>query len=166
MKKSEGRPRSAFLLAQLGAHAAMRFGERMSAIGLSAPHAGILRTIGASAGMSQKALAEKLGILPSALVELLDDLSSRGLVERRDHADDRRVYALHLTRKGAQTLEAIGRVAREHEDALLAALDSRERNALASLLERVASQQGLTPGVHPGFARMSRSRGAKPSRPA
>jgi DNA-binding MarR family transcriptional regulator len=146
------------LLAQLGAHAAMRFSERMAPLELGPPHAGILRAIGVSEGMSQKALAQLLGIVPSRLVELLDELGARGLVERRDDEEDRRVYALHLTRKGVQTLEAIGRVAEEHQQALLVALTPEERATLASLLQRVADQQGLVRGVHPGFSRLGRRR--------
>jgi DNA-binding MarR family transcriptional regulator len=152
----------AFLLAQLGAHAALKFGERMAALDLTPAHAGILRAISASEGMSQKALAHLLRIVPSRLVELLDDLGQRGLVERRDDEDDRRVYALHLTRKGLLALEAIGRVGREHQEALLAALTPAEREALGSLLGRVAEEQGLTPGVHPGFSRTGSRRRDKP----
>ena len=130
----------------------------MAPLELGPPHAGILRAIGVSEGMSQKALAQLLGIVPSRLVELLDELGARGLVERRDDEEDRRVYALHLTRKGVQTLEAIGRVAEEHQQALLAALTPEERATLASLLQRVADQQGLVRGVHPGFSRLGRRR--------
>jgi hypothetical protein len=39
----------------------------------------------------------------------------------------------------------------------LAALDETERQQLAILLQRVADQQGLTPGVHPGYARLGES---------
>jgi DNA-binding MarR family transcriptional regulator len=138
----------------------MRFGERMAPLGLSPPHAGMLRAIDASAGMSQTALAQLLGMVPSRVVELLDELAERGLVERRDDADDRRVYALYLTKPGAQALEAIKRVGLEHQNALLAALSSAERDQLASLLARVAEEQGLTPGVHPGFSRLGRKRRA------
>src|SRR5882672_1484528 len=144
---------AAFLLAQVGAHAGARFAERLSALDLAPPHAGILRAIGASPGLSQQALSTLLGILPSRLVSLLDELEGRGLLERRNHPDDRRTYALHLTEKGRQALEAIGRLAREHGDSLCAGLNEREREQLASLLRRIAEQQGLAPGVHSGFRR-------------
>ena len=144
----------AFLLAQVGAHAAMKFAERLGAIDLSPPHAGILRFVSASGGISQQALAGALRILPSRLVALIDELEQRGMVERRDDAADRRSYALHLTDKGRDTMKAIGRVARDHQEALLSSLDAGERDLLASLLLRVANQQGLQRGVHPGFARL------------
>ena len=57
-------------------------------------------------------------------------------------------------RKGRRSFNPLGRVAREHQDALLAALTTDERALLASLLSRVADQQGLRPGVHPGFTRL------------
>lgn len=144
----------AFLLAQVGAHAAAQFAERLEAIGLVPAHAGILRLIDASQGLSQQALGAELRVLPSRLVLLIDDLEHRGLVERRDHPSDRRSHALYLTTKGRDALKAIGRVAREHQAALCAALSDDERTQLAQLLRRIADQQGLRPGVHPGFSRL------------
>ena len=144
----------AFLLAQVGAHAAMRFAERLAPLKLAPQHAGILRLIGATAGQSQRALGERLGILPSRLVALVDELEARGLVERRDDPDDRRSYALHLTEAGHAMLRDIGRIAREHGESLCAALSEEERQGLAALLTRIADEQGLVPGVHPGFRRL------------
>jgi DNA-binding MarR family transcriptional regulator len=95
-----------------------------------------------------------LAILPSRLVILVDELQERGLVERRDHPEDRRVYALYLTPKGEQAMADIGRIARAHDEALCAALTQEERAQLVDLLARIAEEQGLTPGVHPGFRQL------------
>ena len=142
----------------MGAHAATKFGERLGPLDLSPPHAGILRAIGINAGTSQQALSGFLRILPSRLVTLVDELEERGLIERRDSPDDRRVYALHLTSKGFETLEAIGRIGREHNAALCAALTESEQQQLASLLTRIADAEGLVFGAPPerqqGFARV------------
>jgi DNA-binding MarR family transcriptional regulator len=156
-KKKAGRPSAAWLLAQVGAHAAGQFARRLSALGLEPPHAGILRVVSSSGGISQQALANRLDIFPSRLVALVDELEGRGLLERRSNAEDRRTYALQLTDKGRKTLESIGRVAREHDDALCAALSDAEREKLAALLLRIAEHQGLKPGVHPGFRRLGRN---------
>ena len=144
----------AFLLAQLGAHAASKFGERLGAVHLTPPHAGILRFVSGAGGISQQELAGHLRILPSRLVILIDQLEERGLIERRADPEDRRSYALHLTAKGSETLKTIGRLARDHQEALLVSLTADERDVLASLLRKVADHQGLRPGVHPGFARL------------
>lgn len=155
------RPRisTAFLLAQVGSHAASRFAARLEPLGLSRPHAGILNILGAEEGLTQHALGERLGILPSRLVLLIDELEERSLVERRDSTEDRRRYALYLTPKGRQALEAVGQVAREHNASICAALDEKERDLLTRLLARIAEDQGLTPGVHPGFKQLGRWHG-------
>jgi DNA-binding MarR family transcriptional regulator len=144
----------AFLLSQVGAHAAGKFAERLVPMALKPWHAGILRVIELADGLSQQALGEKLGMFPSRLVAMLDELELLRLVERRDNPTDRRSYALYLTESGRETLERIDRIVREHEDATCAALDAAERAQLAGLLARIAAEQGLAPGVHPGFRKL------------
>jgi DNA-binding MarR family transcriptional regulator len=143
----------AFLLAQVGGHAAATFAERMQGFDLIPAHAGVLRIVQASEGISQQALGAALGVAASRLVTLIDDLEERGLVERRDQPSDRRSYALFLTGKGRGVLKSIAHAARDHQEALCAALNAREREQLAALLKRIADEQGLRPGVHPGFGR-------------
>jgi DNA-binding MarR family transcriptional regulator len=148
----------AFLLAQLGAHAASQFAERLKVLDLVPSDAGILRLLRAAAGLSQQELAAKLGIHPSRLVAILDNLEKRGYLDRRPNPDDRRLYSLYLTKGGEETLGRIGRVAREHQESLLSSLNDEERAVLGSLLLRLADQHGLTRGVHPGYRLMGASR--------
>src|SRR5262245_48196631 len=144
MKGALQHPRSvAFLLAQVGAHAAGKFAERLAALNLGPQHAGTLRLIHLSSGISQQALSSMLGLPPSRLVVLVDELEERGLVERRSSAEDRRVYALHLTRKGSEVLDGIAKIARAHDDAICTALTTEERETLGELLRKIAEQQGL-----------------------
>jgi DNA-binding MarR family transcriptional regulator len=95
---------------------------------------------------------------PSGLVAIIDELEERGLVKRQDSLDDRRTYELHLTDQGQAVLHDIGRVAQEHNEALCAVLSQREREQLAEFLQRIATAQGLTLGVHPGFSQLGRRR--------
>jgi len=145
---------AAFLLAQLGAHAASKFAERLTEIDLGPAHAGILRILAATPAITQQALANALRTLPSRLVALVDELEEKGLVERRANENDRRSHALHLTEKGRSTFQSLGRIAREHQKHLLAALSEEEQATLAELLQKVADQQGLVRHVHPGYARI------------
>jgi DNA-binding MarR family transcriptional regulator len=148
-------PRSgAFLLAQIGAHAAAKFADRLRELSLVPAHAGILRAVAASSGISQQGLVVMLGTVPSRLVALLDELEERGLLERREHAVDRRLNALHVTNAGMKTMAEIGRLARAHDDAICASLTAAEREQLNGFLDRIAEEQHLTPGVHPNFARI------------
>lgn len=51
-------------------------------------------------------------------------------------------------------MESIGKVAREHQEAVLKSLTREERNVLSTLLLRGADEQGLLRGVHPGYQHM------------
>jgi DNA-binding MarR family transcriptional regulator len=141
----------AFLLAQVGGLAALRFAERLAPLGLTPPHAGLLRAVAAEPGRSQQALATELGVLPSTLVALVDELEAEGLLVRGRNPTDRRNYALHLTPAGEQRLQEIGRVAQGHGGDLLAPLSQEDRACLGRLLGRLAEHHGLAAGVHPGY---------------
>ncbi|MFI1656505.1 MarR family winged helix-turn-helix transcriptional regulator [Streptomyces sp. NPDC020472] len=149
----------AFLLAQLGAHAAGRFGERVGGLGLAPPDVGLLRMIATEPGRSQRSLAADLGVVPSRVVALIDSLEKKGFVERRRSAEDRRHHELYLSEEGRRVLGRVREVAALHEDDLFAALDEEDRARLAALLGRIAEQQGLTPGVHPGYRHLPKRRG-------
>jgi DNA-binding MarR family transcriptional regulator len=159
-KKEVEKGHPAFLLSQLGAHAAAQFAERLSVLELSPADTGILRLLHTAAGISQQELSARLRIHPSRLVAILDNLEKRGLIERKPNPDDRRLYSLHLAKDGGEILQQIGKVAREHQDALLSALNSEERAKLAEMLQRVADEQGLARGIHPGYQRMGKAKTA------
>ena len=146
----------AFLLAQLGHHAAALFAEQVATVGLTPPHAGILRAIAAEPGRSQQALSIQLGMLPSRVVVYVDELEERGFLERRTNATDRRLYALHLTAAGKRLMRKLSQLARHHESQLTSGLDPEQYRALRGLLTTVAQQQGLTPHVPPGYRTLAR----------
>jgi len=153
---AKGRGRTggvAFLLARIGAHATERFAERIAKLDLTPPQTGLLRAVANEPGRSQQAVAEQLGIQPSRFVALVDELERRGVIERRRNATDRRLYALHLTGPGEELMHEIGHVALAHENDVCSALSATERTTLRELLQRVADQQRLTPGVDPGYRR-------------
>lgn len=147
----EGPTGVAFLLAQLGAHGAARFAERLTALGLSPPHAGILRLVAAEPGLNQRALAVRLRAVPSRVVALVDALEERGLLIRQRRADDRRSSVLELTEAGRSALASLREIADAHEAEITAALTPQERLHIAGLLRRLADANQLTPGVHPGY---------------
>ncbi|MDR3084520.1 MAG: MarR family transcriptional regulator [Streptomyces sp.] len=141
----------AFLLAQLGAHAAQLFAERIAALDLTPAQAGLLRLLSRAPGRSQRELADDLGMPPSRFVAFADDLEERGLIERRRNPHDRRLYALHLSERGLELLARLREAATAHEQHVCQALSPDEHQQLTGLLGRLAEQQGLTPGVHPGY---------------
>lgn len=62
-------------------------------------------------GARQSALAEEVGVNPGAMVRILDQGESAGLLERRDSREDRRIKTVHILPKGED-------LAREMEQAI------------------------------------------------
>lgn len=151
----------AFLLAQLGHHAAGLFADEIATIDLTPPHAGILRAIASQPGSSQQALSAQLDLLPSRVVVYVDELEGRGYVERRRNPNDRRLHALYLTAAGKKLMRRLSELASRHERRITAALDADQRDMLRDLLTTLAQDQGLAPHVHPGYRNLGR--GAKPA---
>ena len=147
--------RSAFLLSQVGAFAAARFAERLEPLSLQPGDVGILRLIAAETGLSQQALAAKLGVVPSRVVVLIDGLQKKGLVTRSRSAGDRRTYELRLTDQGEEVMGRMREIGSAHEADVTTALSESERDELARLLGKVAASHGLVPNVHPGFSAQS-----------
>lgn len=147
-----GRPDgAAFLLAQLGANAADRFARRIAGLGLTPAQAGLLRLLARAPGRSQREIADDLGMPPSRFVAFADELEQRGLIERRKNPTDRRLYALQLTETGADQLAGLREAATAHEQEICRPLAADERRQLIELLQRLAEEQGLSAGVHPGY---------------
>ncbi len=142
---------AAFLMAQLGAHATQQFADRVAELDLTPAQAGLLRMLVQTPGRSQRELADMLGMPPSRFVPFADGMEERGLIERRRNPNDRRVYALSLTDKGMDLLARLRTVAKAHEEQICQALTPDEHQQLIGLLRRIADQQRLTPGVHPGY---------------
>ncbi|MEU6894868.1 MarR family transcriptional regulator [Streptomyces sp. NPDC046557] len=155
MNREDGRPGrqegAAFLLAQLGAHAAGLFAQRIAGLGLTPAQAGLLRLLARTPGRSQRELADVLGMPPSRFVPFADDLEERGLIERRRNPSDRRLYALFLTEQGSGLLAELRKAGAAHEQQVCQGLSPDEHRQLTSLLRRIAEQQELSPGVHPGY---------------
>jgi DNA-binding MarR family transcriptional regulator len=146
-------PRSVgFLISQLGFFSSKRFAEALAPLGIGPREFLLMRFIAASAGQSQQALAQQLGVPASRMVALVDDLSERGLVERRADPEDRRVRGLHLTRGGRNTLESAAQTAVEYERKLCAPLSEAERDQLIDLLHKLQQEQTELLGVHPGLS--------------
>jgi DNA-binding MarR family transcriptional regulator len=143
-----------FLLAQVGAHGAAQFAERLQPYKLTPAHAGILRVISQEGGISQQKLAKILGMFPSRLVLVLDEMQHMDLIKRTASSSDRRTSALHLTKNGQNMLQVIRRIGQEHQDHLCKSLSTKERETLSQLLSKIADEQGLTPGVHPGYKQL------------
>ncbi|MFI6156016.1 MarR family winged helix-turn-helix transcriptional regulator [Kitasatospora sp. NPDC051170] len=127
-----------FNLGTLGALAADHFAERVEELGLKPKHAGVLASLDAGAAASQQELATRLGVAPSLIVALADQLEELGAVERVRDPEDRRRQVLTLTPEGRRLLDLCVNAAEAADADLTAALADPERATLTHALHTLA----------------------------
>lgn len=147
--------RVGFLLSQVGAFAAARFANRLAEIGLQPSDIGIMRMIATNSDISQQSLAGLLGVGPSRVVALIDELERRSLVSRERSRKDRRSHELRLTEDGQAVMMRMRDIGAAHEEDIVGALNADERQSLAALLAKIALSHNLTPDVHPGYRKLA-----------
>jgi len=98
----------------------------------------LLLACDAEEGVSQRDLAAILGLDPSQVVLLVDELAESGLVERRPSATDRRTKLVVATGAGRQVRAAAVEDVASVVSAQLSELTSTERYLLRDLLSRLA----------------------------
>src|SRR5258707_13518245 len=94
----------AYLLVQLGFHMARKFSERLAPLGLEPRQVGMLTRLAANEGRSQQAIGELMGLNPTPMVFLADELEKQGLPQRRRNPADRRPHALYPPDQGPHKL--------------------------------------------------------------
>jgi DNA-binding MarR family transcriptional regulator len=127
-----------FLISRVGMVAKKHFAEQIEPLGLTTRMWGALNVLDAEGEITQHALCKSVGMDPSSMVSTIDELESKGLVERRRHPSDRRAYALHVTAEGRDTLSRGRELARAAQEDLLAPLSPDERAQLHELLLKLA----------------------------
>ncbi len=140
--------RLGFLLSQLGSYAGSMFAELTEPLGVSPSEAGVIRIIGRTPGISQRELADRLGLVQSRVVVLLDRLDEAGLSTRTRRDGDRRVQEVRLTDAGTALLGKLRSAAEEQERRLTEGLDAEARARLFALLSELVALRGLDADVH------------------
>jgi DNA-binding MarR family transcriptional regulator len=89
---------------------------------------------------SQLALAQHLGVDPTVMTYLLDDLEAASLIERRPDPADRRARRVVATQLGTELLATLTDRLRVAEAHLLAPLDQDARETFRALVRSLATQ--------------------------
>jgi DNA-binding MarR family transcriptional regulator len=92
----------------------------------------------ASAPMRPSQLAERLGITNQGAFKVLEEMQSRGYVERAPDPDDGRATLIRLARRGRDALASARRFHRRYERRLAAEIGKNQAKELRRLLERLA----------------------------
>jgi MarR family transcriptional regulator, lower aerobic nicotinate degradation pathway regulator len=113
-----------------------RTAEELGSVGLTPALFALLNVLGARDGAIQQQLSSDMGIDPSAMVKLINELEGAGLAERRRRPGDRRAWEVAITPEGRRDLEQGRRLVAQVEDEVLGGLAADDRRQLLTLLRR------------------------------
>jgi len=116
---------------------------RLADLDLTPVQAHALRRLDPDEPLAMSALADALYCHASNVTGIVDRLESRGLVERRPGAGDRRVKTLVLTPQGAEVRAAVVALMSE-PPAEIAALPDADQRALRDILRRALADEITT----------------------
>lgn len=121
-----------------------RINSHLREYGLTTSQFGVMESLYHLGPMCQTELAQKILKSSGNLTTVIDNLSKRGLVERVQNPDDRRMFDIHLTPDGERL---ISRIFPPHVTGVLetfAALSPQEQSALGDLLRRLGRSAAQT----------------------
>ena len=114
----------------------LRTAEALDSIGLTPARFALLNVLGAREGAIQQQLSADMGIDPSAMVKLINELEDAGLAERRRRPGDRRAWEVSITPKGQRALQRARELAAGVEDEVLGGLSAADRGQLLTLMRQ------------------------------
>lgn len=134
-----------FLLHDVARLLRKRFEQNARDLGLTRSHWQVLVYLARNEGIHQGGLAELLEVEPITLARMIDKLQESGLIERRAHSTDRRIWQLYLTEQARPKLsdihalgdltraEALAGISDEEHARLMETLSRMKGNLLAAL---------------------------------
>jgi DNA-binding MarR family transcriptional regulator len=89
------------------------------------------------------ALAESMGMTKGAISKLAERLVAKGLVDRAESQQDKRVHSLSLTAAGRAKIPVLASLADTNDAEFFGVLTKEERETLDRLLKALAQRRGL-----------------------
>jgi DNA-binding MarR family transcriptional regulator len=126
-----------WLITHLATYAGRLLGEAFDSGEWRRYHYALLAALEEFGPASQAALGRRCQIDRSYIVEAVNELATRGYVQRAPDPNDRRRNVITITDAGVQQLNQLTATLQGVQDALLAPLSGAERDQLVKLLDRV-----------------------------
>ena len=99
----------------------------------------ILDLLSKKDGLSQREIAEALGIRPQSASEAITSMESRGLVQKRANEQDKRSWLVYITQEGREQQIALRNERISNAKKIFAPLTDEEKKMLLELLNKAAS---------------------------
>jgi MarR family transcriptional regulator, transcriptional regulator for hemolysin len=128
-------PTLSFLLHNVARLLKRRFEQNARGTGLTRSQWQVLAQLAPNEGIHQGKLAELLDVEAITLGRIVDKLETLGLIERRPHPSDRRIWLLHLTTAARPKLTQLRRLGDVTRVEALAGLSEADREHLSTTLQ-------------------------------
>jgi DNA-binding MarR family transcriptional regulator len=125
-----------FLITRVHLRMHRGFSEALEPLQIVPAHFGLLTTVATLGPVPQAEIGRRLGVSGASVVQMVDDLEQRGLVERKRLEWDRRTQVVHLRPGAAKVLDRARQLAQQTLAGRLGALDSTQTQRLVVLLQR------------------------------
>jgi DNA-binding MarR family transcriptional regulator len=131
------------LVGMIARATAPRFAQRIADLGIMPRHVALLAAVTAQKTPSQAELGARLGLVPSAVVAIVDDLEARGAVVRTQDSRDRRRSIVAVTDEGRRLLAEAVRRGHELDAELFEQLPAELAEAFSTATRQIAHDLGL-----------------------
>ena len=127
----------AFLLVDAGRKLNDAYDAKMKPLALTRSQWRVMAYVSRSPGITQTELAASVECSRMAITSVLDRMQSKGLIERREVEDDRRVRSVFLSQKGRSLVRKLNRTATRVLEDVFARVSGDDLRALKETLEVV-----------------------------
>jgi MarR family transcriptional regulator for hemolysin len=114
------------------------FDQRVERSGLTRASWQLIAAVARNPGATQRLIAEALEVREITAGRMIDKLCAEGILERREHPQDRRAYCVYLTSDARPMLDKIDELAKVHEADIFAGFATADLDRLDELLEGIA----------------------------
>jgi DNA-binding MarR family transcriptional regulator len=136
-------PPLTLLLDKIARASAQRFAQSISDLDITPRHVGLLTAAARQEEPSQAELGAWLGVGPSAVVAIVDELEARGAVARRPDTVNRRRMIITVTDEGTRLLAEATRRAEKLDHDLFSGLTPEQVEAFGAATRLMAARLGV-----------------------
>lgn len=135
-------PRVSYVVARLERALSLAIGGRVAPHGVTIGEYVVLSLLSRQTGLSNAQLARRSLVRPQSMMEVINALERKRLIEREPDANHRRILRARITRRGGSVLAACERDVGGLEDEMLADLDEAQRDQLRGALTACVRRLG------------------------
>lgn len=100
--------------------------KRMEILRLKPSQAGILFILNCEGELSQRSLADKIGIKPPSMTVALRKLEEQGYIKKEQDGKDQRIIRIRLSEKGRECIESLKGIMSDMEEVLYQGITPEE----------------------------------------